>query len=47
MIFSGTIATRGSYPPEPYNIEIRLEDPASGRSIRHAFGIDMLPALQA
>jgi len=47
MIFSGTIATRGSYPHKPYNIEILLEDPVNGRSIRHTFRIDMLPTLQA
>ncbi len=47
MIFSGTIASPGVYPPGPLDIDIRLEDPTDGCMIRHAFRNEMLSALRA
>ncbi|CAN5182926.1 hypothetical protein BH10PSE7_BH10PSE7_12020 [soil metagenome] len=42
MIFSGTIATRGTYPPKSYGITMRLTDPARAREIRHDFTVTAL-----
>ena len=47
MIFSGTIASPGAYPPGPYDVEIELADPAKAQSIRHSFRVDLLLPLPA
>ena len=47
MIFSGTIASPGTFPPGPHDIDIRLEDPVGGRMIRHVFRVEMLSPLRA
>ena len=42
MIFSGTIATRMTFPKPPYDISMRLTDPRLGREIRHDFRVTAL-----
>lgn len=46
MIFSGTIATDGAYPPGPYQLDLTLDDPISGRSITHSVTVSSLQPLQ-
>jgi hypothetical protein len=45
MVFSGTIATSGTYPAGPYRVDMSLADPVSGRRIGHRITVAMLMPL--
>ncbi|MDQ3560202.1 MAG: DUF2848 family protein [Pseudomonadota bacterium] len=45
MVFSGTIATNGAYPPGPYRLDFALTDPVRERSIAHTVTVEMLQSL--
>ncbi|HTN95961.1 MAG TPA: DUF2848 family protein [Nordella sp.] len=45
MVFSGTIAAKGAYPPAPYRIDMRITDPVRGLEIRHGFTVTALAPL--
>jgi len=45
MGFSGTIASKGAYPPAPYCIDMTITDPLRGREIRHGFTVTALKPL--
>lgn len=45
MIFSGTISSKGAYPPPPYRIDMKIADPVKNREIKHSFTVTALSAL--
>lgn len=45
MVFSGTIASTGIYPPAPYRIDMKITDPVRVREIRHQFTVTALAPL--